>query len=101
MTEDNIQDIDIRLLSINAVSKKLKLGYPKTKKLIELGIIESVEVSGKLMVPHCKLEKFITEGNSQSKSMVKKENKYIDDELKALSIISNNFNDNKKNGFNI
>ena len=78
------------LYSINAVSKKLKLGYTKTKKLIEIGIIESVTVTGRLMVPECKLEKFIMVGNSNINSINKNVNEYIDDEMHALTILSNN-----------
>ena len=78
-----------RLYSINAVSKKLKLGYTKTKKLIELGIIDSVEVTGKLMVPHCKLEKFINQNKSSLINSEKNGKAYADDEDEALKIISN------------
>ena len=85
----NIDD-KYRLLSINAVSKKLKLGYTKTKELIELGIIESVAVTSRLMVPQCKLDKFIMVGNSNINSISKNANEYIDDEMQALSILSNN-----------
>lgn len=82
-------DDGFRLYSINAVSKKLKLGYTKTKKLIELGIIESVSVTGKLMVPYCKLEKFINQNNSSLDNSEKIINVYADDEEEALNIISN------------
>lgn len=81
-------DERFRLYSINAVSKKLKLGYTKTKKLIELGIIESVEVIGKLMVPACKLEKFINQNISPNYSE-KNVNSFTEDEDEALKIISN------------
>lgn len=93
----NIDD-KYRLHSINAVSKKLKLGYTKTKELIELGIIESVDVTGRLMVPQCKLEKFVMEGNFKNNSISKNANEYLGDEMQALSIIYNNLKNNKNDG---
>jgi len=89
MTEENIQNIDIRLLSINAVSKKLKLGYTKTKELIELGIIESVAVTGRLMVPQCKLDKFINKKHLTLNNSDNNLKSYSSDEDEALKIISN------------
>lgn len=77
------------LYSINAVSKKLKLGYTKTKELIELGIIESVAVTGRLMVPHCKLEKFINQKHLTLNISDNNLKSYPSDEDEALKIISN------------
>lgn len=79
-----------KLLSVNAVRKKLGVGYITAKQWIQNGIIESVDVTGRFMVPHCKLEKFIMENNSfiSKKTIIRKE--YIDDEAKALSILSKN-----------
>ena len=77
------------LYSINAVRKKLKLGYTKTKKLIEYGIIESVTVFGKLMVPQCKLEKFINQKQLTLCNSDSNFKSYPSDEDEALKIISN------------
>ena len=77
------------LYSINAVRKKLKLGYTKTKKLIEYGIIESVTVFGKLMVPQCKLEKFINQKQITLNNLDSNFKSYSTDEDEALKIISN------------
>jgi len=84
----NIDD-KYRLHSINAVSKKLKLGYTKTKELIELGIIESVSVTGRLMVPQCKLEKFINQKQITLNNLDSNFKSYSADEDEALKIISN------------
>lgn len=81
-------DDKYNLLSINAVSKKLKLGYTKTKKLIENGYIESVTVIGRQKVPLCKLDKFINQSTSYIDPDKYKGIQYPDDENEALKIIS-------------
>ncbi|HMR41373.1 MAG TPA: hypothetical protein PKA90_13185 [Ignavibacteria bacterium] len=84
----NKNDDRYNLLSINAVSKKLKLGYSKTKELIENGYIESVTVTGRKKVPLCKLDKFINQSTLISDSGNEKRIQYPDDEFEALNIIS-------------
>lgn len=81
-------DDKYNLLSINAVSKKLKLGYTKTKELIENGYIESVTVTGRQKVPLCKLEKFINQSTSFTDLNNDNGTLYPDDENEALKIIS-------------
>lgn len=81
-------DDRFNLLSINAVSKKLKLGYTKTKELIENGYIESVTVTGRQKVPLCKLDKFINQSTSYTDPDKSKSILYPDDENEALKIIS-------------
>ncbi len=83
----NIDD-SYNLLSIYAVSKKLKLGYSTTKELVENGYIESVTVTGRLKVPLCKLDKFINQSTSYTDPDKGKEIQYPDDENEALKIIS-------------
>lgn len=87
-TEKQNNNEGYNLLSINAVSKELKLGYTKTKKLIETGAIESVLVIGKQMVPVCKLKKFINQSTSYTDSEKYKGIQYPDDENEVLNIIS-------------
>lgn len=78
-----------KLLSVNAVSKKLGVGYSTAKQWIQNGIIESVDVTGKFMVPYCKLEKFIIQKNSSLNNLEKIGNIGAEDEDEALKIISN------------
>ncbi|MFZ1323388.1 MAG: helix-turn-helix domain-containing protein [Ignavibacteria bacterium] len=78
-----------RLLSVNAVSKKLGVGYSRAKSLIESGNIESVNMNGTLRVPEIKLEKFINQPNTFINGNNGHKIKYKDDEDKAQSIIEN------------
>jgi len=68
--ENQSKQVNYQLLSIHAVSKELKLGMPKTKNLIESGLIESVKCGRKIMVPRCKLDEYIN-GNSGYRSINK------------------------------
>lgn len=92
------QEQNYKLLSVNAVSKKLGVGYNKAKQWIQNGIIESVSVTGRFMVPHCKLEKFVMENNSLISPNTITRKEYIDDEAKALSILSEKLKSQSSNG---
>ncbi|MBK9402941.1 MAG: helix-turn-helix domain-containing protein [Ignavibacteria bacterium] len=86
---DSQEQNNYKLLSVNAVSKKLGVGYSTAKQWIQNGIIESVNLTGRLRVPEFKLVKFITQNNSLINCESKIKNFYEEDENNALSIIRN------------
>ncbi|HRI85312.1 MAG TPA: helix-turn-helix domain-containing protein [Ignavibacteria bacterium] len=80
------QDHPYRLLSLNAVKKKLRVGYNTIKKWVRYGHIDAIKIDGKYRVPKCKLDDFITRNRTLTSSDVIS---CEEDELKALAIISN------------
>jgi len=78
----------LKILSINAVSKKLGIGYTKTKKLVDKGYIKSVDINGKFGVPEFRINEFLHSDNP----LVNNSNNlqvYEEDEVEAQSIFTN------------
>ena len=66
MTEENIQNIDIRLLSINAASKILGIRHKTVTDLIKDGKIKIIDLNGRIKIPRKNLELYI---NTESKTV--------------------------------
>lgn len=89
VTPDAPEEInDYKLLSVNAVCKKLGVGYNTAKQWIQRGSIESVNIAGKLRVPECKLKKFIYQKNSNVNVDLINKKYYEEDENKISSIFN-------------
>lgn len=84
----SVEESKMKLLSIYKVSKKLSIGYDSTKKLIENGIIKSVNVNGKSRVPEFRLYEFI-ESENPNVNKTSSEPIYEEDEQTAQDIINN------------
>lgn len=81
------EEKSLRLFSINKVSKKLSIGYESTKKLIENGIIKSVNVNGNFRVPEFRLYEFL-ESENPNINKTTSETIYEEDEQIAQDIIN-------------